>query len=95
MKRLGGLNDEQVCNEVLTVYATGHETTTTVLTGAWYALNQHAEELHALQHARFASDRRAQLHKSGYQPFLIGLHLCIGNHFALMDGQLLALMVQR
>lgn len=172
------MSDEQVRNEVLSVYFAGHETTAAALTWAWYALNQNPEVLRTLQAevdtvlggrlptladlpqlpytlmvfeetlrlyppspvtgrlatapatiggyavpqgvmvltatrhlhwhpryweqpeefrpTRFAPAQRAQIHKNAYQPFLAGPHLCIGNHFALMEGQLLlALMAQR
>jgi cytochrome P450 len=44
-----GMNDEQVRNEVATIYGAGHETTAVALTWAWYALNQHPEALQKLQ----------------------------------------------
>lgn len=45
---------------------------------------------------RFLPDNKASLNRSAYMPFLSGPHMCIGNHFALMEGQLLlAMMVQK
>lgn len=173
-----GMSDEQVRNEVATIYGAGHETTAIALTWAWLALNQNPGALRALRaevdgvlagrtptmadlpalpytlqvleesmrlfppvpitarmayepamlggHAlparslvlvainnihrhpgywedaetfrpeRFAPGNKASLNKEAYLPFLTGPHLCIGNSFALMEGQLLlALMAQR
>lgn len=44
-----GMNDEQVRNEVATIYGAGHETTAVALTWTWYALNQHPVVLAKLQ----------------------------------------------
>jgi len=45
---------------------------------------------------RFQPENKASLNRSAYMPFLSGPHMCIGNHFALMEGQLLlAMMVQK
>ena len=44
-----GMNDEQVRNEVITIYGAGHETTAVALTWTCYALNQHPDVLKALQ----------------------------------------------
>jgi len=45
---------------------------------------------------RFLSENKASLNRNAYMPFLSGPHMCIGNHFALMEGQLLlAMMVQK
>ena len=44
-----GMNDEQVRNEVATIYGAGHETTAVGLTWAWYALNLNPELLVKLQ----------------------------------------------
>jgi cytochrome P450 len=173
-----GMNDEQVRNEVITIYGAGHETTAVALTWAWYALNQNPQVLKKLQHEadtvlqgrpptmadlpnlpyalqvfeetmrvfppvpltvrmayeptqlagydvpekqiiaigihnihrhpefweqpdafmpeRFAPENKAKLNRNAYMPFLTGPHLCIGNNFALMEGQLLlAMMAQR
>jgi cytochrome P450 len=44
---------------------------------------------------RFLLENKASLHRNAYMPFLTGPHMCIGNHFALIEGQLLlAMMVQ-
>lgn len=45
---------------------------------------------------RFLPENKASLNRNAYMPFLSGPHMCIGNHFALMEGQLLlAMMVQK
>jgi cytochrome P450 len=45
---------------------------------------------------RFTPEAKAARNKLAYMPFLSGPHLCIGNNFALMEGQLLlAIMAQR
>ncbi len=45
---------------------------------------------------RFLSENKASLNRNAYMPFLTGPHMCIGNHFALIEGQLLlAMMVQK
>lgn len=45
---------------------------------------------------RFAPDAEARLPRLAYMPFGAGPHICIGNHFALMEGQLLlAALAQR
>jgi cytochrome P450 len=43
------MTDEQVRNEVATVYGAGHETTAVALTWTWYALNQNPDVLARLQ----------------------------------------------
>jgi cytochrome P450 len=44
---------------------------------------------------RFLPENKASLSRNAYMPFLTGPHMCIGNHFALIEGQLLlAMMVQ-
>ena len=44
---------------------------------------------------RFLPENKASLSRHAYMPFLTGPHMCIGNHFALIEGQLLlAMMVQ-
>jgi cytochrome P450 len=173
-----GMNDEQVRNEVATIYGAGHETTAVALTWAWVALNQHPMVLRKLlqevdgvlqgrspvledlpnlpftsavfeetlrvyppvpltvrvaeedtvvgnfvfprgsmamisiynvhrhpdywadpltfQPERFLPENKSALNRAAYIPFLTGPHLCIGNNFALMEGQLLlAMMAQR
>jgi cytochrome P450 len=42
---------------------------------------------------RFAPDARKAIHRYAYLPFLNGPHMCIGSHFALMEGQLLLAMI--
>ncbi len=50
----------------------------------------------AFRPERFTPEAKAARHKLAYMPFLSGPHLCIGNNFALMEGQLLlAMMAQR
>ena len=45
---------------------------------------------------RFLPENKAYLNRNAYMPFLTGPHMCIGNHFALIEGQLLlAMMVQK
>ena len=44
-----GMDDEQVRNEVASIYGAGHETTAVALTWTWYALNQHPAVLRRLQ----------------------------------------------
>lgn len=45
---------------------------------------------------RFLPENKASLNRNAYMPFLTGPHMCIGNHFALIEGQLLlAMMVQK
>jgi cytochrome P450 len=45
---------------------------------------------------RFLPEAKAARNKLAYMPFLSGPHLCIGNNFAMMEGQLLlAMMAQR
>lgn len=46
----GGMTDQQVRDEALTIFLAGHETTATALTWTWYLLSQHPEveaKLHA------------------------------------------------
>lgn len=50
----------------------------------------------AFRPERFLPENKASLNRNAYMPFLTGPHMCIGNHFALLEGQLLlAMMVQR
>lgn len=45
---------------------------------------------------RFLPENKSALNRNAYMPFLLGPHMCIGNHFALIEGQLLlAMMVQK
>jgi cytochrome P450 len=45
---------------------------------------------------RFLPENKVSLNRNAYMPFLSGPHMCIGNHFALIEGQLLlAMMVQK
>jgi cytochrome P450 len=49
----------------------------------------------AFQPERFLPENKGSLNRNAYMPFLTGPHMCIGNHFALIEGQLLlAMMVQ-
>lgn len=61
--------------------------------------NIHRHPDHWQDAERFNPDRflqERQQHKMAYMPFGGGPHLCIGNHFAMMEGQiLLAMMAQR
>ena len=50
----------------------------------------------AFKPERFLPENKALLNRNAYMPFLTGPHMCIGNHFALIEGQLLlAMMVQK
>jgi cytochrome P450 len=42
---------------------------------------------------RFLPENKASLNRNAYMPFLTGPHMCIGNHFALMEGHLLLAMM--
>lgn len=42
-ERSGGMTDEQVRDEALTIFLAGHETTANALTWTWYLLSQHPE----------------------------------------------------
>lgn len=44
-----GMNDEQVRNDVATIYRAGHETTALALTWTWYALSQNPDVSKKLQ----------------------------------------------
>jgi len=45
---------------------------------------------------RFLPENKASLNRNAYMPLLSGPHMCIGNHFALIEGQLLlAMMAQK
>ena len=47
------------------------------------------------QPERFLPENKSSLNRNAYMPFLSGPHMCIGNYFALTEGQLLlAMMVQ-
>ena len=48
------------------------------------------------QPERFLPENKASLNRNAHMPFLSGPHMCIGNYFALIEGQLLlARMVQK
>ncbi|MGB0384791.1 MAG: cytochrome P450 [Ardenticatenaceae bacterium] len=166
-----GMDDEQVRDEVITIFGAGHETTANALTWTWYLLAQHpdiSQQMRAevsqvlagrtptladlpnlpytkqiVQEAmrlyppapivarfvredttlngyhvpansialvsiynvhrhpdfwpepekfdpqRFAPEKSKGRHRQAYMPFGAGQHLCIGNHFALMEAHLL------
>jgi cytochrome P450 len=42
-EKSGGMTDEQVRDEALTIFLAGHETTSNALTWTWYLLSQHPE----------------------------------------------------
>jgi cytochrome P450 len=44
----GGMTDEQLRDEALTIFLAGHETTANALTWTWYLLSQHPEVEHRL-----------------------------------------------
>lgn len=57
-----------------------------------YALHRRADyfsEPELFQPERFTQDYEKRLPRSAYIPFGAGSRICIGNHFALMEGQLL------
>lgn len=172
------MSDKLVRDEALTLFAAGHETTSTALTWAWYLLTKHPEVYQKMQqeidsvlqgrvptHAdlarlpytlqvlkesmrlyppayamvraalhdmdldgypihkqdviiiaiyathrradffpdpekfepeRFTPEREKQLPRYAYMPFGAGPRICIGNHFAMMEGHLLlATLAQR
>jgi cytochrome P450 len=64
-----------------------------------YTLHRRADsfpEPERFQPERFEPSREKLLPRSAYIPFSAGPRICIGNHFALMEGQLLiAAIVQR
>ena len=45
------------------------------------------------QPERFLPANKASLNRNAYIPFLSGPHMCIGNHFALLEGHLLLAMI--
>mgnify|MGYP001814506563 CR=1 FL=1 len=165
------LTDEQIRNEVATVYGAGHETTANALTWAWHELIEHPKALARLQAEvagmdlaaddferltftrmvfdetlrfrppvpvngrfaragttlaghrvaagaiallivsnvhrhpdfwgrpdvfdpdRFSEAASADRHRYAWLPFGAGPHLCVGNHFATMEGVLLLAMM--
>jgi cytochrome P450 len=168
------LSDEQIRNEVATVYGAGHETTANALTWAWHELMQNPDVLAGLRseargfdleagggdperlaytrmvfeetlryrppvpiNARFAragtrlgghevepgaiallivnnvhrhpdfwerpdefdparfSAAAGERHRYAYLPFGAGPHLCVGSHFAMMEGVLLLAMMAK
>ncbi|HLZ60139.1 MAG TPA: cytochrome P450 [Ktedonosporobacter sp.] len=172
------MNDEQIYDEVITLFGAGHETTATALTWAWYLLAQHPESYHKVQQEvdsvlqgrspvyddlanlpyclqvfkeamrlyppayaisrvalhdmeiggyqvkkdqsvivlpyllhrkpeyfpdpekfdpeRFIPENEKALPRYAYLPFGAGPRICIGNHFAMMEGHLLlATLAQR
>lgn len=54
-----GMTDLQIRDELMTIYAAGHETTVNALSWTWYLVKQHAECEKALQEesVKFAKDR--------------------------------------
>ncbi|RMH00606.1 MAG: cytochrome P450, partial [Chloroflexi bacterium] len=166
-----GMSESQLRDEVKTIFAAGHETTSNALTWTWYLLSQHPDVLRRLQAEvdavlagrlpnmadleqlpftrqvfqeslrlcppvpfiprylpepvtvngrilpapctilvsvynihrhpdfwdepeqfnpdRFEATRFASQHKYAYIPFGAGPRMCIGNHFAMMEGSLL------
>jgi cytochrome P450 len=64
-----------------------------------YTLHRKAEyfpDPETFEPERFTPEREKQLPRHAYLPFGAGPRICIGNHFALMEGQLLlATLAQR
>ncbi len=64
-----------------------------------YTLHRRADYFPEPEHfepLRFTPEREKLLPRSAYIPFSAGPRICIGNHFALMEGQLLiAAIAQR
>ncbi len=64
-----------------------------------YTMHRRAEyfpEPEKFEPERFTPEREKQLPRHAYMPFGAGPRICIGNHFALMEGQLLlATLAQR
>ncbi len=51
---------------------------------------------HEFHPERFLPENKPSLNRAAYMPFLAGPHMCIGNQFALLEGQLLlAMMAQK
>ncbi|MEO8970854.1 MAG: cytochrome P450 [Ktedonobacteraceae bacterium] len=63
-----------------------------------YTLQRRADyfpEPESFQPERFTAEREKLLPRSAYIPFGAGPRICIGNHFALMEGQLLIAAIAR
>ena len=56
----GGMSDEQLRDEVMTLFLAGHETTANALTWTWYLLSQHPE-VEAKMHAEIDSALQGRL----------------------------------
>jgi cytochrome P450 len=56
----GGMSDEQLRDEVMTLFLAGHETTANALTWTWYLLSQHSE-IEARMHAEIDSTLQGKL----------------------------------
>lgn len=63
-----------------------------------YVMHRHADfwdEPERFDPERFRPERVEQRHPNAYVPFGTGQRLCIGNHFAMMEAQIILAMVMR
>ena len=76
-----------------------HIPSNSVVVTSIYNVHRHPDfwsEPEKFDPGRFAPEKKQEHHRYAYMPFGAGQHLCIGNQFALMEGQLLlAQMAQK
>jgi cytochrome P450 len=63
-----------------------------------YALHRHPDlypEPERFRPERFEPEQEAERHKCAYLPFAVGPRVCVGNHFAMMEGQIVLATVAR